>query len=350
MGLHERPLDVGSRSRIGFGALVEVPFGEKVRFGPIQELENFRAVVLLAGELQKLRPQKRPGGKRLAGDVGMSGVPPQPTPIGVPAGLGDERKGALGFAQIAAHAGGAVSVEKGKPPPAVVVEPGGRVPPIAWVGRKPWVRLQRGVPVALSALGKRLHSRAMRGRGRGDVDRVERLEQRRRIPDRGQRIAFAVIQATVIPAQPPVPPQPLGARSPQLRRSAGRSAAVKQKRHAPQRAWGHARSTTAAQARTCSTQEQLSARAMPARTGPQASHQKQAKSARSTTPAGRPPDGTVFDLGTLAIVSVSIDCHAACLNRVGVPLTRMVSCRAFLATLERESERAQALLTAGVDG
>ena len=73
-------------------------------------------------------------------------------------------------------------------------------------GRVAGHRAQAAVQVALGARREARHRAPVGGRRRGDRDRVERLEQRHDVPDRGQRIAVAVAEPRVVPAQRAVVP------------------------------------------------------------------------------------------------------------------------------------------------
>src|SRR6185312_9394769 len=92
-------------------------------------------------------------------------------------------------------------------PPAVVVEPRlGARGAVARVGGVAGDRAQAAVQVALGARGEAGHGGAVRG-GRGcGRDRVDRLEQRDDVPDRRQRVAVAVAEPRVVPAEAPVAP------------------------------------------------------------------------------------------------------------------------------------------------
>ena len=81
---------------------------------------------------------------------------------------------------------------------------------IARIGGVAGDRAQARVQIALGPAREPREGTAVRGARLGDRDRVERLEQRHDVPDRGQRIAVAVVQARVIPAAPSVSPLALG--------------------------------------------------------------------------------------------------------------------------------------------
>ena len=114
----------------------------------------------------------------------------------VPAGRRDVRKRALGVRQPSLGARRAVGVDERQPPPAVVVEPRLRVRrAVARVRRVARQRAQSAIEVALGALRKARHRRAVGGGRLCDRDRVQRLKQRHDVPDRRQRVAIAVVQA-----------------------------------------------------------------------------------------------------------------------------------------------------------
>ena len=141
-----------------------------------------------------------------------------PPPLGSHPTAGDVAQRPFGVAQVAPCAGGAVCVHEREPPPAVVVEPGLRVGfAIAGVGRiaRPWT--QAVVEIALGPGGEAPHRRQVVRARLGDRDRVDRLEQRHDVPDRGQGVAFAVSQACVVPVPVSVAETLLGPGDPGLR-------------------------------------------------------------------------------------------------------------------------------------
>ncbi len=164
------------------------------------------------------RGEQRARGERLAGLIGVAGVPPDPAALAIPAGRGDVCERALGVGEPAPRSGCAVGVHERKTPPAVVVEPGlGVRAAVARIGREAGHRAQPAVQVALGAGGEARDGVSVGLRRRGDGQRVDRLEQRHDVPDRGQRIAVAVAQARVVPAPPRIAPALLGTRDAALR-------------------------------------------------------------------------------------------------------------------------------------
>ena len=125
------------------------------------------------GDRVEPRREQRGAGQRLPGVEAVVGVPPDPAGAPrrrVPAGDADEVLRELRIEQVAAVAGGAIGVQEGEPPPAVVVEPGG-LALLALARSRPEPRdgLEVRVQVALGAPGEAVELVTMARRGRGNL-------------------------------------------------------------------------------------------------------------------------------------------------------------------------------------
>jgi hypothetical protein len=170
---------------------------------PLGQPQVATAVELLVEE----RREQRGAGQRLARLELAHVVPPDAAVPAVPARLHDEAEGAARRVERAARVGGAVGVEEGEPPPAVVVEPDAAAgAAVAGVGRVPGRGTLARVPVALGAADEVLHRLAVAMAGGGDLDRVHRLEQRHDPPDRRQRVGAVGAAPVAVPVAAAVPP------------------------------------------------------------------------------------------------------------------------------------------------
>ena len=206
----QRALRVVDRRRVQAAARVQaIRRAEAGRVGPREELARLPEREARSRLLVEQRREQRVRGERRARLVRMAGVPPHAAAAWIPAGCRDVRERALGVGQPTLGTRRAVGVYERQPPPAVVVEPclcaRAAIARIRRVARQ-WT--QPSIEIALGARGKARDRRAVGRRRLRDRDRVERLKQRHDVPDRRQRVAVAVVQARVVPAQTPVAPAP----------------------------------------------------------------------------------------------------------------------------------------------
>ncbi len=201
----QRRLDVVDRRRVDAAAGVQPVGGLKpLVLRPREELARLAEGEARAGLLVEQRRQQRVGRRAPRRPCTGARCSTRSRRLArVPAGGRDVAQRALGVCEPAARAGRAVGVDEREAPPAVVVEPRlGVRRAVARVGR---VARAAGAGRGSGSARRPRRSASSAARlarvGCGDRDRVERLEQRHDVPDRRQRIAFAIVQARVVPAR-----------------------------------------------------------------------------------------------------------------------------------------------------
>src|ERR1700731_2223968 len=138
-------------------------------------------------------------------------VPPDPSPIPVPAEASNEPEGFLGVTGVAPFWHRPVSIQKGQAPPTVVIEVGLRMRAghgltAVRIRDVAGARSEPRIPIGLREAGKADDGLAVSPAGRGQRDVADRLPEGKDVPDRGQGKRAPIVEYRVVPAAARVPP------------------------------------------------------------------------------------------------------------------------------------------------